>query len=540
MDKPIYLDNIPFDDVKTFEFLSKGENLEGVFQLSSFTTIKYMKKILPKLVEQLKDGKLTGVDVINILSDITTIIRPSSRNSGSTDRYIDKINGKKVSLPISVKNPFYKMFCNNTADTQNELIYQEQLMFLLNDLFKLDNLGISDIYRRYFENANEEKMLELKTIFWKIYKDKITAGEAKEFWNFLLTVAGYSFNRSHAVSYTVVSYITAYLKVHIGKYYISSCLARCTDDAKQKRSEKIESLVSDANAMGITVKLPKINNCYSTPTPDINEETIFLSPDIVKGLGNKISNVLASNNNFKTLDDFLLWSFNHKTIKENEDGEIRQTSSFNKAIYKILVQIGFFEPFEKDIKKLVDYINNFNVVVVEPREKKFLKGSNSYTYNCKKNANFREEIMPERDYEKTCYVKVFHPLLKEKIDIDINGIDSIQKSMLLWERELLGFLITSPFGESQNDKNLNYTRGSYGGSLVYVKNTSIGKTKNKFGEGSYEWVRVLGKAVNNNVPNQFYLPNTRTQYREGSVIFITFQITPSFKVLSHELMFKAI
>ena len=192
-----YILNNRLNDLKLIQFLSKGESMQGVFQWSKKGAIKIIKQLFPLLLQKAQENKLAIEEVVSLGAIVNTIIRPSSKNSGSTDRLIAKANNKKGNhYAFNPDNYFYTTFSGITKDTYEELIYQEQLMLLIMELWQV-NAGYADIYRRYFESNNEEKINFLKDEFRKLYFGKVSNKELHEFWNYIVSVAGYSFNKSH-------------------------------------------------------------------------------------------------------------------------------------------------------------------------------------------------------------------------------------------------------------------------------------------------------------------------------------------------------
>jgi DNA polymerase-3 subunit alpha len=93
------------------------------------------------------------------------------------------------------------------------------------------------------------------------YRDQFVAGAsrflspnvAEELWTDFEAHAGYSFNKSHAVAYSTVSYWTAWLKYHYPLEFMFALLKNEGD--KDARTEYL----IEAKRMGIPVRLPHIN-----------------------------------------------------------------------------------------------------------------------------------------------------------------------------------------------------------------------------------------------------------------------------------------
>jgi DNA polymerase-3 subunit alpha len=94
-----------------------------------------------------------------------------------------------------------------------------------------------------------------------VFKERFVTGaskhirpeEAEELWHDFEAHAGYSFNKSHAVAYSTLSYWTAWLKYHFPIEFMYSLLKNESD--KDARTEYL----IEAKRMGIPIRLPHIN-----------------------------------------------------------------------------------------------------------------------------------------------------------------------------------------------------------------------------------------------------------------------------------------
>jgi DNA polymerase-3 subunit alpha len=95
-----------------------------------------------------------------------------------------------------------------------------------------------------------------------VFKDKFIEGAsrflspnlARDLWTDFEAHAGYSFNKSHAVAYSTLSYWTAWLKTYYPLEFMYSILKNEKD--KDARTEYL----IEAKRMGIAIKLPHIND----------------------------------------------------------------------------------------------------------------------------------------------------------------------------------------------------------------------------------------------------------------------------------------
>lgn len=110
----------------------------------------------------------------------------------------------------------------------------------------------------------------------EMLNDGMKEYEAKELWESILSFASYSFNKSHAVEYSVISIWTMWLRVNYPAEYFAACMSIVKED-------KLPGLVSDAREAGIEVLPPDIN--LSAERFTIPDDKHILAPfSAVKGI----------------------------------------------------------------------------------------------------------------------------------------------------------------------------------------------------------------------------------------------------------------
>ena len=188
----IDINSIPLNDNKTYEMISQGKT-DKVFLLESDGMKKYIKKLKPNKIEEL----------IAVIS----LYRPCPIEQGILDKYI--------------KNKYKKQNEYNNSDIENILketygviIYQEQVIQIL-QIFLNCSLAHADIIRKEL-NKRPHSEIE-KDKFIKNGKNK-GIKEAQNFYE-QIRKSFYAFNKSHAASYSIMAYRSAYLKCHYKKEY---------------------------------------------------------------------------------------------------------------------------------------------------------------------------------------------------------------------------------------------------------------------------------------------------------------------------------
>jgi DNA polymerase-3 subunit alpha len=230
--KDIDLLSIDMADPKVYEMLSDGHT-KGVFQCEATPYTNLLVKM--------------GVKNFNELAASNALVRPGAMNTIGKD-YIARKHGKQN---VSYTHQIMKEF---TSDTYGCILYQEQVMQACVYLGGM-TMAEADKVRKIIGKKKDAKE-------FNIFQDRFVAGASKyispnkalELWHDFEEHAGYSFNKSHAVAYSTLSYWTAWLKYYYPLEFMFALLKNEKD--KDGRTEYL----IEAKRMGISVKLPHIND----------------------------------------------------------------------------------------------------------------------------------------------------------------------------------------------------------------------------------------------------------------------------------------
>lgn len=204
-----WFNTIPTDDKDTFAMM-KALRLNGVFQFEG--------NALQIIVKQM------GVNDFNDIVAITSLARPGALNSGGTARYIKYSTGEETPTYYSDTHK------SITGDTYGIVVYQEQMMNIARMIGGLSWEDTSDLRRAASKSMGDE--------FFGRYKDKFIKGAlengyseevCQQLWTDISASGSWSFNKSHAVSYGLVSYWTAYCKCNYPAEFAVACLNHATD-----------------------------------------------------------------------------------------------------------------------------------------------------------------------------------------------------------------------------------------------------------------------------------------------------------------------
>ena len=104
----------------------------------------------------------------------------------------------------------------------------------------------------------------------------------------------------HAVAYSLLSYLTAWLKVYYPVEFMTALLT-----AKSDRTEKLSSIINDCNRMGIKVLSPKINESKMSFTAIPEKNEILFGFGAIKGIGESVITRIIEGQPYSSFDDFI-------------------------------------------------------------------------------------------------------------------------------------------------------------------------------------------------------------------------------------------
>ena len=281
--KKIRMIDIPIDDKKTFEMLTRGET-EGTFQLNGDGMTRALMELKPNTIHD-----------INVM---VALYRP-----GPMDNIKEYIARKHGTRPVTYLHPKMKSFLDTTYGV---LVYQDDLLMTALEVAGY-SWGEIDKFRKAVGKKIPEEMRKQHIIFVEGCQKHggMKKEQAEELWKLFEPFQGYGFNKAHAASYGHIAYVTAYLKANFPVIYMSSVLTAESGDV-----EKIGIQIRECKRMGIEVLPPSINESFSQFTV-VNEKPykIRFGLTTIKNFGQGISSAITTerklNGKFKDLADFL-------------------------------------------------------------------------------------------------------------------------------------------------------------------------------------------------------------------------------------------
>lgn len=271
------INHLDLADEKVFKNIYASGNTIGVFQCES-----------AECINMLKDVKA---------NDINDIIAVNAANRPATKEFFPQyIKNKLYPEKMEFIHPDLKEIF---AESHGVMLYQEQALKILRYAGFPENeveTGRRAIAKKHID---EMKLLEPK--FRNGLKDKgWTDNQIDELWEIMIKQSSYSFNLSHSVCYALLSYLTAYLKVHFPVEFMAALLT-----SKSDKVERLSTIINDCSRMGIKVLPPNVNKSNKTFTPIPKKNQILFGLLGVKGLGNSIIDKMLEQRPYKGFKDFV-------------------------------------------------------------------------------------------------------------------------------------------------------------------------------------------------------------------------------------------
>ena len=246
---------IPLDDRRTYEMLAKGDSV-GVFQFESEGMRKAMRQVNPTEFD----------DLIALVA----LYRP-----GAMDQIPTYAAGKHDPNTISIPDP---RLAPIIGPTKGVILYQEQSMRIARDLAGFTP-GQADDLRKAIGKKKLDKMAELEPAFREGCLQSGTNAQVVDWlWQTNLNAANYSFNKSHAACYGLVSYRTAWLKANYPAEYMAALLS-----SVMSTKDKVPFFLNTCDEMRIPVLPPDVNESDHEFT--VHDGAIRFGLDAVKGVG---------------------------------------------------------------------------------------------------------------------------------------------------------------------------------------------------------------------------------------------------------------
>ena len=373
------IDAIPLDDEKTFRLLQAGDSL-GVFQLESAPMRSLMRSLAPTVFDD--------------VAALVALYRPGPMAANMHNDYADRKNGRKpINLPHADLDEIL-------TETYGLMIYQESVMRVAQRIAGY-TLAEADDLRKACGKKDRKLIAEQRV---KFVDGTVASGYDEQLGTRLFDIiepfADYAFNKSHAFGYGLISYQTAFLKSNYRVQFMAAVLT-----GVKHNLDKAGVYLNDCRQANIVVEVPDINRSEVDFAAKDSRIPFGLSAvrNVGEGVVSPIVEERSSNGDYKDFYDFC---------------ERVPIAVLNKRSLEALIKAGAFESCGHSrqgllgvAEQIVDQISN--------RRKEADMGI--------------QTLFGELDANTDGF--------DEKIEIPDAEVD--QKTMLAWEKEMLGLYVSS-------------------------------------------------------------------------------------------------
>lgn len=262
-----HLETLDLADSRVFDVLNEGK-FSGVFQLEGRAAQDLSRRITFTSLED--------------ISSISAIARPGPLASGAAEQWVRRKTGREAT---SYVHPSLEPYLN---ETYGLLIYQEQVMLIAKELAGLDWMQVSALRKAIGKSMGDEAMSK----FGEPFVDGLLSigwpeDDARKFWKDIVGFGKYSFNKSHSLSYAIVTYWGLWLKAYYPLEFAAACLTH---------RDKVEAQISFLR------ELAKEGYTYTPIDPKLSTDKWrvvngkLVGPlTLIKGLGpKKVTEILSA------------------------------------------------------------------------------------------------------------------------------------------------------------------------------------------------------------------------------------------------------
>ena len=266
---PVDLAQIPKDDPPTYAMLCRADTI-GVFQVESRAQMASLPRFRPQNFYD--------------LAMQVAIIRPGPIQGEAVHPLIDRRAGRE---PVTYWDPRLGPILERTYGV---VLFQEQLLRIAMELARFTAAEADELRRSIDFKRNADRMKRMQLKLREALTLNHTAPDASEkILHALSSFALYSFPESHALSFALIAYTSAYLKAHRPAEFYVGLL-----NAQPMGFYSPATLVQDARRHDVTVR-PVCIQCSGEGAKVEADRQIRLGLRAVRGLrAASVASILAA------------------------------------------------------------------------------------------------------------------------------------------------------------------------------------------------------------------------------------------------------
>jgi error-prone DNA polymerase len=279
--RPLDLAHIPKDDTATFEMMQKADTI-GVFQIESRAQMATLPRMKPECFYDV---------VIEV-----AIIRPGPIQGDMVHPYLARRAGRE---PITYFDPRLEPVLGRTLGVP---LFQEQMLKIAMIMADFSGNEAEELRRALSFHRSEERMQKVSVkLRAAMARKKIAPDVIEKIIQSITSFALYGFPESHAISFAILAYGSAYLKVHRAPEFYASLL-----NNQPMGFYTPATIVKDARRHGLKVQ-PVCVQKSTWRCAVVSDETVRLGFCVVNGLRQEHAEELVrqrQDRQFDSLDDF--------------------------------------------------------------------------------------------------------------------------------------------------------------------------------------------------------------------------------------------
>jgi len=279
--RPLDLAHIPTDDLATFDMMQKADTI-GVFQIESRAQMATLPRMKPKCFYDV---------VIEV-----AIIRPGPIQGDMVHPYLARRAGRE---PVTYFDPRLEPVLGRTLGVP---LFQEQMLKIAMVMADFSGDEAEELRRALSFHRSEERMNKVSVkLRAAMARKNIAADVIDKIIQSITSFALYGFPESHAISFAILAYGSAYLKVHRAPEFYASLL-----NNQPMGFYTPATIVKDARRHGLKIQ-PVCVQKSTWRCAVVSDDTVRLGFCVVNGLQEEHAHELVKQRQdwqFDSLEDF--------------------------------------------------------------------------------------------------------------------------------------------------------------------------------------------------------------------------------------------
>src|SRR5213594_3786575 len=279
--RPLDLAHIPTDDPATFDMMQRADTI-GVFQIESRAQMATLPRMKPECFYDV---------VIEV-----AIIRPGPIQGDMVHPYLARRAGKE---PVTYFDDRLKPVLDRTLGVP---LFQEQMLKIAMIMADFSGNEAEELRRALSFHRSEERMEKVSVKLRATMEGKgVAPDKIDKIIQSISSFALYGFPESHAISFAILAYGSAYLKVHRAPEFYASLL-----NNQPMGFYTPATIVKDAQRHGLKIKPVCVAHSDWRCTV-VDDNTMRLGFCVVNGLRQEHGEELVrqrQDQQFDSLDDF--------------------------------------------------------------------------------------------------------------------------------------------------------------------------------------------------------------------------------------------